>query len=670
MASSPEDPLVAADNKSRRPKPIGPHHIDNTFDPRNVPRYIPPSTYGFSSNSGYSNTSGERGNYSLSTRNASTYRRGDPYATDEEKIPIGVQTTARATGRGIREPVPKTSVPSLQRGTTPPKQGTSHGNESVEETWEALVSLFACFETDPTPSVSPSSLLNSPPALKQQTAGNSAKPGHPQSSSAAQRKRANRRQRANNSGRGLHPDDDDDDHPWDKQGGSGSDDRRSDKGQEVSFHERFACPFHKSDPVRYASCHGASFKDIDSVVRVSYCSFQILRSAKSNSIIFVHSTTTKRTAMFHRTRWKKLVDYRGRGQNLNGRQFIRFSLAVTLSRSRLVSPQVLSYSPSDVSADWTPARHNRDIEENIRETLEVAMSSSQTVEQCWQEFMSLIQNDFDEEWRQAQRRRDMVLAEGGQNLIWMLNQKFPPANSQNTLLGDLSLDTRMLNQQFPLLNSENTILAGSALDAPHGEMLSMLTPNHVTGADGDTNFVPGECGKQPTSDLSCFQGVYGDALTAVTAHQSSPWDEQSSGNTHTFVGNGSQFPEPGQPGNSLMLSAGWTDSESYSTPDFDFSCAEPLRYQRGLPCSKWPSSVTPPSFVKNGLQYPGLFAQGASQPSNVNGSQYPGPFPQGVSRPSSSSMLPSRPPVLGRNPSTDSGYFDMSYLAIKEIGPL
>jgi hypothetical protein len=281
MPSSPDDPVIAAKNKSRSPKILDADHIDNTFNPHTsaVPRYIRPSTYGSSPNSRHSNACHETPNYELLSINLPTYRRGDLYSSDKKSSPIETPTRSLTTGTGMLVPTPGAPVTSLARPTAKLNLGKARADETFQETWEVLVSLLGCFEIDPTPSVSPSSLLNSSTGLKQQATGNSTSPGYSETSPTAPPKQADRHQRSNNNGRGLPPDGDDN-RSWDRQGGNGPDDLQLTEGRNVSSHKLFACPFHKSDPVRYASCHGASFKDIDSVLRVSlthtYCETHVI----------------------------------------------------------------------------------------------------------------------------------------------------------------------------------------------------------------------------------------------------------------------------------------------------------------------------------------------------------------------------------------------------------
>lgn len=281
MSSSPEDPVIAAENKSRGPKPLDADHNDTSFNPRTstVPRYITPSTYGSSPNFRRSNVCHETRNYELSSINSGTYGRGDLYSSDKKSFPIETRTMSRTTGNGMLLPTSGALVASLPRPTTKVNLGKARGSESVEEACEGLVSRLGSLEIDPTPSVSSSSLLSNSTGLKQQTTGNSTSSGHSETTPTVPPNQTDRRQRGNNNGRGLPPDGDDN-HSRDRQGGNGADDPQLIDRRNVSSHQLFACPFHKSDPVTYASCHRAKFKDIDSVLRVSltqiYCEAHVI----------------------------------------------------------------------------------------------------------------------------------------------------------------------------------------------------------------------------------------------------------------------------------------------------------------------------------------------------------------------------------------------------------
>jgi len=254
MESDPNAPIAVPNSKFSDPQTFDATKVDAKTHPYTVPRYIPESTYVFSPGSICSDTLSQTGNYTLSFRSENKpghrYRRSRPADLDS---------------------LEKDSSPPLEPSRTLPK--IQNADEDIQGTWKALVSLLECFEIESTSAVNASSLLGQSTPLNQQTPGNSAKPGPRKSSrasTATQRKFANGSPKDNKSGRGLSPDDnnEDDDLPFNG-GGGNVNDLLSTTGRRASSHKHFACPFHKSDPVRYASCQDAHFKDIDSVSRVS-----------------------------------------------------------------------------------------------------------------------------------------------------------------------------------------------------------------------------------------------------------------------------------------------------------------------------------------------------------------------------------------------------------------
>lgn len=552
MDSNPGDPISLPNSKSTGPEVFDTPQVHHNTHPRSVPRYVPQSTYGCSPKSRNLNARDKNGHYEISSTVPSRHHRQiDPDCSKKEPFPDG----------------PTKVLP-----------GKSNPDESIQETWIALVSLLECFGTESTSAVREPSLLGSSTTVKEHTLGNSTKPGHRRAGVAAQWKQGNGSPKGNNTGKGAPPDDDDDDDdvPWNGQGGGGANPLPSTTGRRIPYHEHFACPFHKSDSVRYAACHGANFKDIDSVLRVSlgyiYSDIHVpiahLRwheDLKLSSITFARRILRK--AILHRICSQGSMPSAGVTQRRNGRRFTWPCLMLKKLKVYLpVGQGIPRYSSSDLVADWTPARHNCDIEQNINDSIKEAMSIPTTWEQCLHNWGLLIQRYCAEEYRQAEKRLYMMQDEGFQKLREEFAQKYP--------------------QESP----NNLMPVNFALGFPYWQNPPMHVQQPNLPAVEFSNRAPTP-GYGQTSNISShvFPEYPFDGLGPFMAPDLPNWNYPSPGNLQDLAGYGSQYPElgtqgTGQPTHSFMLPIQWPTRGRRHTPDSgsfgsDFSSHQGGNYQ-------------------------------------------------------------------------------------------
>lgn len=272
MPSIPDDPLTTSKNNSRGPGNLdaGDADVDvvyKPFDLRSVPRYIPPITYEHSKGSGQYNASHGKKSYELSSTNAPVIRRKTLLSVDDGSASVELEPELRATKYHLDRPADG-SNPSLPDTTAQPAMYVCLENEGFQETWSSLVALFECIDIRPTSSSSQSSFLDSPAGWNQRPAGNSARSRRSRKSATAYGNGVGQEYTGNNSGERATPPNEDN-NARETTEGIGDNDIQSNHGRNSSSQSRFACPFHKSNPVKYAACHNINFKDIDSVVRVS-----------------------------------------------------------------------------------------------------------------------------------------------------------------------------------------------------------------------------------------------------------------------------------------------------------------------------------------------------------------------------------------------------------------
>lgn len=194
-------------------------------------------------------------------------------------------------------------------------------------------------------------------------------------------------------------------------------------------------------------------------------------------------------------------------------------------------------------ADWTPARHSRDIEENIEDTIEAVMKGSTSRSQCINSWRILIQHHWEEECKQATARKELMLAEGFQKLNHKLEQRYYQENPDHCTRADLPPQDAYW---------------------PHTPLLG---PDHVLIGVGNINYgvLPSGYGQTPNFDSSIFAEVPPDTSGSSIAPVLSSWSCPPLVNLQEFTAHGPQYPEPGmegtdQPGHYFMPSNQWPRS--------------------------------------------------------------------------------------------------------------